>query len=73
MVTCMAGTCDEVVHSNYWIYYIAPFLASYVVAEVTEWITMDLDAEEEAAEIPDKPTEESNKEPEKAVEETADV
>ena len=72
MVTCMAGTCGEVVQSSYWIYYIAPFLASYVVAEVTEWITMDLeDDDEPATDIPDKPTEEST--PEQPVEETADV
>lgn len=39
----MAGACDRVVGSWYWIYWIGPFCASLAVAEVTEWISMDVD------------------------------
>lgn len=44
MVTCMAGRCDEVTGSWYWIYYVAPFFASYCVAELT--LIMDMDVGE---------------------------
>jgi hypothetical protein len=38
----MAGACARVVGSWYWIYWIGPFCASLAVAEVTEWISMDV-------------------------------
>ena len=38
MVVCMAGMCDLVVESSYWIYWIGPFVASFVVAEYTYWL-----------------------------------
>jgi len=45
MVTCMTGkdSCDLVVDSWYWIYYIGPFLASYIVAEITNLMQMDVE------------------------------
>lgn len=74
MVTCMAGTCGEVVQSSYWIYYIAPFLASYVVAEVTEFIQMDLEADDEQPEEVAEKSSETGKDPEKgAAEQVADA
>lgn len=42
-VTCMAGgDCEAVAGSWYWIYYIAPFFASYCVAELTLIMEMDV-------------------------------
>ena len=38
MITCMAGNCDDVVSDDYWVYYIGPFTASFVVAELTYWL-----------------------------------
>ena len=46
MVDCMAGICSQVVGTWYWIYWIGPFAASLVVAEVTEWIHVSVEAEE---------------------------
>ena len=44
MVVCMVGErCSEVVGSWYWIYWIGPFAASFVVAELTTWLQMDVD------------------------------
>lgn len=43
MVDCMAGVCSSVVKSSYWIYWLGPFAASLTVAEVTEWMSLDLD------------------------------
>jgi hypothetical protein len=56
MVDCMAGECDRAVGSWYWIYFIGPFLASLAVAEVTEWINMDVGGEGEVN-ADDMPTE----------------
>jgi len=57
MVTCMVGGgCDEVAGSWYWIYYVAPFFASYCVAELT--LIMDMDV----GEATEEPLPESAKE-----------
>jgi aquaporin-1 len=42
MVVCMAGNCSNVVQSSYWIYWVAPFLASFLVAELTHWLQMEV-------------------------------
>jgi MIP family channel proteins len=42
MVTCIAGECDQVVQSSYWIYWIGPFAASLVAAELSEWIAIEI-------------------------------
>jgi aquaporin Z len=45
MVTCMANgsLCSDVVDGSwYWIYFIAPFLASFIVAEITFWLHIDI-------------------------------
>lgn len=73
MVVCMVGSCDRVVHDTYWVYYIAPFVAAFVVAEVTTWMEYDPDAEEDGTvkeAVEEAPTQES---PEKAVEREASV
>ena len=55
MIVCMTGSCDEVIDSSWWIYWVGPFAASYFVAEATEWICMDIDGdEEEPAEVSSK-------------------
>ena len=64
MVTCMTGkeSCDLVVDSWYWIYYIGPFAASYVVAEMTNIMQCDVDGdfeESKAVEV-DKSSEGDN-------------
>jgi glycerol uptake facilitator-like aquaporin len=44
MIVCMTGkdNCDVVTKDvGYWIYYIAPFSAASVVAEVTHWLNME--------------------------------
>ena len=43
-----SGNCGAVTDSWYWIYFIGPFVASYVVAEVTTWMAMDVGEENEA-------------------------
>ena len=47
MVTCMAGgsaACSVVANSNwYWIYYVGPALAAFVVAEITTMMEMDVE------------------------------
>jgi len=42
VVACMVGpgVCDQVANQEwYWVFYIAPFLASFAVAEVTYWMS----------------------------------
>jgi len=44
MVVCMTGSrCDLVVGSWYWIYWIGPFLAAFVVAEITNLMQMEVE------------------------------
>lgn len=50
MVVCMSssGDCSAVVGSWYWIYWVGPFLASWLVAEVTalmEWNVEEYDVD----------------------------
>ncbi len=47
VVTCMSpdGDCDAVVGEWWWIYYIGPFCAAFLVAELTALINWDVDDE----------------------------
>lgn len=49
MVTCWSstGNCAEVVGDWWWIYYIGPFIAAYLVAEVTNLMNWEVDVDEE--------------------------
>lgn len=65
VVTCMAGgDCSAVAGSWYWIYYVGPFLASYLVAELTLIMEMDV------GDATDEPTEELLESPKETYPET---
>ena len=51
MIVCMAGNCGAVTGGDitYWIFYVAPFSAAIVVAELTHWLTVAC-VEEESTE-----------------------
>ena len=65
MVSCMRSSnlCDQVVQSSYWIYYIGPFLASLVVAELTNLMAWnpEVEASIHAVSSPGGGEEEGNK------------
>jgi len=49
MVTCMHSStaCDVVVQDAWWVYWVAPFLAAFLVAEVTNLMECECDEEDE--------------------------
>lgn len=48
MVVCMAGgNCEGVTGSWYWIYYAAPLIAAWAVAEITTIMNMSVEDEED--------------------------
>ena len=47
MVVCMVSSahCSQAVGSWYWIYYVAPFIAAFLVAEVTNIMAWEVEEE----------------------------
>ena len=57
VVTCMStyDDCDDAMGDWYWIYFVGPFAASFLVAEVTNLMQMDVgDDNDEAGEDTDE-------------------
>lgn len=52
VITCMSaeGDCGSVIGDWWWIYYVAPFLAAFLVAEITALMKWDVDSENEEKE-----------------------
>jgi len=47
MITCWSGgDCDVAIQDWWWIYYIGPFVAAYLVAEITHLMNWEVDKEE---------------------------
>ena len=63
VVVCMSGAdCSAVMGDWYWIYFVGPFLAAFLVAEATTWMEMDV-GDAEGNEISTKETDKTFEEP----------
>ena len=62
MVTCMGNSnlCSSVVGDWWWIYWVGPFLASYVVADITLWMAIDVDGDDHKKTDGDAPSKETS-------------
>ena len=61
IVTCMGNSdlCSSVIGPWWWIYWVGPFLASYVVADITLWMSIDVDEDDHKKTDGDVPAKEA--------------